>query len=128
MAAFTPRDRDAFMAHWAGILRNEAGSKKAIVVNGEVVGNVVTFLNDSGDREVGYWIAREHWGKGIATRALAEFLHHERTRPLYAYVAKHNQASLRVLEKCGFTMWQRADTSPDRRGDEEKGIFLKLDA
>jgi len=23
-------------------------------------------------------------------------------RPLYAYVAKHNRASIRALEKCGF--------------------------
>jgi RimJ/RimL family protein N-acetyltransferase len=58
----------------------------------------------SGQREVGYWIGSEYWGKGIATRALAAFLEHDRTRPLHARVAKHNVASVRVLEKCGFTV------------------------
>jgi RimJ/RimL family protein N-acetyltransferase len=55
-----------------------------------------------GEREVGYWIGKEYWGRGIATRALEEFLKQIETRPLYAHVAKHNTASRRVLEKCGF--------------------------
>ena len=56
----------------------------------------------SGEREVGYWIGREYWGKGVATRAVSTFLGHVKTRPLYAHVAKDNIASIRVLEKCGF--------------------------
>ncbi len=39
---------------------------------------------------------------GIATGALRQFVEGETVRPLYAYVAKHNIASQRVLEKCGF--------------------------
>jgi RimJ/RimL family protein N-acetyltransferase len=53
---------------------------------------------------VGYWLGREFWGKGIATRALEEFLQEIKTRPLYAHVAKHNIGSRRVLEKCGFAV------------------------
>jgi RimJ/RimL family protein N-acetyltransferase len=44
------------------------------------------------------------WGKGIATRALTLFLQQGTVRPLYAHVARHNLASIRVLEKCGFTI------------------------
>lgn len=51
-------------------------------------------------REVGYWVARELWGGGIATAALAGLLLVETRRPLYAGVA----GSLRVLEKCGFAV------------------------
>jgi RimJ/RimL family protein N-acetyltransferase len=51
---------------------------------------------------VGYWIGREFWGRGLATRALAELLGMVNARPLHAYVAKSNVASIRVLEKCGF--------------------------
>jgi RimJ/RimL family protein N-acetyltransferase len=127
MASFTPRDREAFMSHWERVLGDEAVSKKTVVVDRQVVGNVVSFLNDSGDREVGYWIAREHWGKGIATRALAEFLRHERTRPLYAYVANHNHASLRVLEKCGFTVWEKRRPPASEPGEKQEGIVLRLD-
>jgi RimJ/RimL family protein N-acetyltransferase len=66
-----------------------------------VAGNVVCFEH-SGKREVGYWIAKDHWGKGVATKALSRFLDQVTERPLYAGVAKHNIASIRVLEKCGF--------------------------
>jgi RimJ/RimL family protein N-acetyltransferase len=57
-----------------------------------------------GKRQIGYWIGRKFWGKGIASQALAQFLVVVKARPLYAYVAKHNTASIRVLEKNGFTI------------------------
>lgn len=56
----------------------------------------------SGERLVGSWIDKEHWGKGVATEALSLFLRLVAARPLYARVAKHNAGSVRVLEKCGF--------------------------
>ena len=102
MAAFPSRDRAAFDAHWANnVLGKPAAVKQTILVNGEVAGNIGSWPQD-GVRLVGYWLGKEHWGKGIATRALAAFLHLVTERPLYAHVAKHNVGSIRVLEKCGF--------------------------
>jgi RimJ/RimL family protein N-acetyltransferase len=101
MAAFPSRDRDAFMAHWAKIMAGESNILKTIVFDGQVAGNIVGW-ESSGEWEVGYWIGKEYWGKGIATKALFLFLDLLMTRPLYAHVAKHNIASRRVLEKCGF--------------------------
>jgi RimJ/RimL family protein N-acetyltransferase len=103
MAAFPSRDRDAFMTHWAKLMVNDTVTKRTILFRDGVAGNIVSFDRE-GHREVGYWIGREHWGKGIATAALTEFLEIETARPLYAYVAKHNIASTRVLQKCGFTI------------------------
>ena len=103
MADFPARDREAFMAHWAKILADETNVLKTILFDGQVAGNIVSW-EQSGGREVGYWLGREYWGKVIATRALAAFLERAKTRPLYAHVVKHNLASLRVLEKCGFTI------------------------
>ena len=102
MAAFPAREWNAFMTHWAKIMANSSIDKKTILFEGQVAGNMVSFLM-SGEREVGYWIGKAYWGKGIATRALSEFLKIVKVRPLYAYVAKHNIASRRVLEKCGFS-------------------------
>jgi RimJ/RimL family protein N-acetyltransferase len=102
MAAFPSRDRQAFMEHWARILRDEGVLARTVVFDGRVAGNVVSFVHE-GRREVGYWIGKAFWGKGIATGALASFLREEPERPLYAGVAKRNAASIRVLEKCGFT-------------------------
>ena len=102
MAAFPSRNEEAFMAHWRDkVLANDSGQVKTILFNGEVAGNIVCF-EQMGEREVGYWLGKEFWGKGVATRALEEFLKMIETRPLYAHVAKHNIGSKRVLEKCGF--------------------------
>jgi len=43
-------------------------------------------------------------GRGVATEALSAFLCLEPIRPLHAGVAKHNGASIRVLQKCGFKL------------------------
>jgi RimJ/RimL family protein N-acetyltransferase len=102
MAAFPARDREAFLAHWRNnILGNAAVAKKTILFDGRVAGNIVSW-EQSGKPLVGYWIGREFWGRGIATRALAAFLEVVPARPLYAHVAKSNRGSIRVLEKCGF--------------------------
>ncbi|HJQ13676.1 MAG TPA: GNAT family N-acetyltransferase [Anaerolineales bacterium] len=103
MANFPSRNREAFMTHWKKIMADESVQPKTILFNGEVAGNIVCF-EQLGEREVGYWLGKEYWGKGIATKALEEFLKEIKTRPLYAHVAKHNIGSRRVLEKCGFTM------------------------
>ena len=102
LAAFASRDRAAFDQHWAKILADDASLIRTVVVDGEVAGNVLSFTRE-GEREVGYWIDRAYWGRGVATAALSAFLRLEQTRPLHAGVAKHNAASLRVLQKCGFT-------------------------
>jgi RimJ/RimL family protein N-acetyltransferase len=56
---------------------------------------------------VGYWIGRKFWGRGLATEALAEVVGIVDARPLYAEVVNTNVASIRVLEKCGFTQVDR---------------------
>jgi RimJ/RimL family protein N-acetyltransferase len=101
MADFPARDREAFDAHWARILADDTLTKKTIVFEGQVAGNAVSWSQD-GRRLVGYWLGKEFWGKGLATRALAELVDELGTRPLHAYVANTNIGSIRVLEKCGF--------------------------
>lgn len=101
MAAVPARDRASFDAHWQRNLANPECIVRTVEWDGKVVGSVVSWrLN--GQRLVGYWIGREYWGRGIATAALAEFLLQFRERPLHAHVIRHNTASLRVLQKCGF--------------------------
>ncbi|MGB8382359.1 MAG: GNAT family N-acetyltransferase [Dermatophilaceae bacterium] len=53
-------------------------------------------------RQVGYWVGREYWGRGVATQALARFVDEVSIRPLYAHVAADNVGSIRVLDQCGF--------------------------
>ncbi len=101
MAGFPARERDAFFAHWTNILANPQVTARAILADGDVAGNIVCWRQGN-RRLVGYWIDRRQWGRGIASRALAAFAALLGTRPLFAYVAPHNLASQRVLEKCAF--------------------------
>lgn len=125
MAAFPARDRDTFMAHWTKILVDQSVVAKTVLVDGHVAGNVVSF-DRFGVREVGYWIGRSYWNRGVATKALLEFLGHLKERPLHARVAKQNVASLRVLEKCGFTISGEDNGSPGPGGEEVEEFLVEL--
>jgi RimJ/RimL family protein N-acetyltransferase len=109
MADFPARDHEAFDAHWERVLGDESNVVKTIVFEGQVAGNIGSWEQD-GRRLVGYWLGKEFWGKGLATKALAELVDELGRRPLYAYVAKTNVGSIRVLEKCGFV---RSDEDED---------------
>jgi RimJ/RimL family protein N-acetyltransferase len=128
MAAFTqeyPTDRDAFMAHWTRIMGEDAVTIKTILFNGQIVGYVLSYpwLDKP---QIGYWIGREYWGKGIATTALAKLLREVKVRPLYARAAKDNVASLRVMEKCGFTVVGEEKSFANARGQEVEELLLEL--
>jgi RimJ/RimL family protein N-acetyltransferase len=116
MANFDARDRDAFMAHWAKILADGTLLARTVMYGDAIAGNVVSWTHDD-ERDVGYWIGREHWGKGVATAALGAFLEELQERPLFAHVAEHNVGSIRVLEKCGFSNHGRVRL-PDEEGTE----------
>jgi RimJ/RimL family protein N-acetyltransferase len=134
LVAFHSRDRAAFDQHWEKLLADDSCMKKTIVVVSavsadssahQVAGNIGSWLSD-GKREIGYWIDRALWGRGIATEALSAFLRLEQTRPLHAGVATHNAASIRVLQKCGFTLFGREEPAPDDA--EPSHVLLRLDA
>ncbi|MFZ2961115.1 MAG: GNAT family N-acetyltransferase [Candidatus Ozemobacteraceae bacterium] len=128
LAAFPARDREAFMTHWTKkILGDTTVVKKTILFGGQIAGNILCFEH-SGKREVGYWIGKEYWGQGIATLALSEFLGQVQVRPLYAHVAKHNRASLRVLEKCGFKNVGEDKEFSNFGGESVEGFILRLEA
>lgn len=128
MAAFTardPADKDAFMAHWAKNLADDTTVNRTVLADGQVAGYIASFLWD-GKREVGYWIGREFWGRGVATRALKAFLEIVESRPLYAAAAADNAASIRVLEKCGFVVAGRSTGFANARGVEIEEVTLEL--
>ena len=95
------------------------------IVLREVAGNIVGFPH-GGEREVGYWIGRPYWGRGVATAALRMFLGHERTRPLFAHVATHNAGSIRVLEKNGFVRCGEEQGWPDAEGEVIDEFVFRL--
>lgn len=124
IAAFPSRDREAFMAHWAKIMANTNVMNRTILYNEKVAGNIASFEMD-GEREIGYWVGREFWGLGVASESLKQFLGQEVRRPLFAHVAKHNIASRRVLEKCGFEIIREDKWNPiPSEGEVEEFVLI----
>lgn len=132
MAAFTakdPTDWAAFAAKWAKIRGDGTATAKTIVCGQRVAGTVSSFIAPwSGQHEVTYWVGRDHWGRGVATRALAAFVDGLTERPLYARAAADNMASIRVLEKCGFVRIGRDRGFANARGAEIDEAVLELRA
>jgi RimJ/RimL family protein N-acetyltransferase len=108
MAGTKPRTREVFFAAWERNFANPGINSRVIEIDGEhgpeIVGSIARFQAEGeGGRDcVGYWIARAHWGKGVASRGLMMFLGEERRRPLHATTASTNAPSRRILEKGGF--------------------------
>jgi len=125
MADVPVRQWPAFLDHWGRILKYRGITKQAIVADGEVAGYVVVF-GDPERRQIGYWIGRAYWGRGIATLALTRFLKVFTERPLFAVVAAHNLASRRVLEKCGFALSAAQAGAPGPPAEEGEEIVFEL--
>ena len=106
---------------WVGIAGEpELPTALAIEVDGSVCGGVGFQIGEDISRrsaEIGYWLGREYWGKGIVSAAVGGILPYgfatfdlER---IWAGVIATNAPSLRVLEKNGF----------EREGTARRAIF-----
>lgn len=129
MAAFTaedPDDRAAFGAHMARILSAPDIVHRAVTWDGRLVGSIASFPMD-GQTEITYWIDRSMWGRGVASQALALLLELVPTRPLYARAASDNAASLRVLQKAGFTVTGTDTGFAPGRGCDIEETLLRLE-
>jgi RimJ/RimL family protein N-acetyltransferase len=128
MAAFTakdPADRGAFLARWQKILADESVTAQTVLLDDQVAGHIGchTWF---GEPEITYWIGRPYWGKGVATRALALLLEEVTNRPLLARAATDNVASIRVLEKNGFSAVGREVAFANARGQEIEEVIFQL--
>ena len=103
---YTTDDAQAFLAH---ALSTEHEIIRAIERNGEACGCVGIRPGEGVARrtaEIGYWLGRAYWGEGIATAALRALIPHAlrelELHRLQARVFDGNEASMRLLERCGF--------------------------
>jgi RimJ/RimL family protein N-acetyltransferase len=128
LAGTKPRDRAAFDAIWNTILADPTAANvtpRVIIADDTLVG-IINIFPQEDTASVGYWLDRPHWGRGIATRAIALLIAEVPTRPLYARVAQHNTASLRALERNGFTIISREHRPGTERYTAHEVITLTL--
>ena len=84
---------------WAAVLKE----------NGRVIGFAgLKHLDDVGESDLGYRLFKEYWGRGLATEGFQAVLRYgfEQVGLERAIGIAHveNRASIRVLEKVGFTL------------------------
>jgi len=104
---YTLADAGRWIQEAAGL---EPQTHFAIAVDGAAAGAIGFHLKKDVRRrsaEIGYWLGEEFWGRGIATEAVRAVTGHAFARfdlvRLYAGVFEGNRASMRVLEKAGYT-------------------------
>lgn len=129
---YTRRDAELFIAM---AKRSRSAFLLAIEADGEAVGGIgLHFLRDvyRGTAEIGYWLAEEYWGRGIATDAVRALVPVAFEKfpviRLQAGIFADNPASMRVLEKCGFSceaVHTRAITKNSVIMDEHLYVLLK---
>ena len=76
---------------------------------GQLIGGIgICGVNKHEKAEMGYWLARRYWGRGIVTaaaRRLCQVVFDQyQVRKIFAQAFAGNPASARVLEKAGFTL------------------------
>src|SRR5262249_31216485 len=125
MAAFPARDWEAFRAHWDRLRADRANVVQTIWADEQGAGYVGSWEAES-QRLVAYWIGKGWWGRGIATAGLTAFLERFPARPLYAYVAKSNIGSIRVLQKCGFAFCERLTKNLTPASDRVEELIFVL--
>jgi RimJ/RimL family protein N-acetyltransferase len=94
---------------WLARAVDESERAWAIDLDGLAVGGVSLHPGSDVHRhsaELGYWLGRRYWGRGIMTAAIARFapvaMAEFALYRLFATVYANNPASMRVLEKAGF--------------------------
>ena len=96
---------------WAIVLKNAGGD--ACAPGGEPIGCMGYMVHGESninigenDAEVGYWVARPYWNRGICSEALRLLIDYcfnvKGFRTLWADFFPDNPASGKVMEKCGF--------------------------
>jgi ribosomal-protein-alanine N-acetyltransferase len=103
---YSVRDAEEYIA---AVALRPVQTSFGVVIDGEAAGSVSLMLGQDVERntaEIGYWLGRTFWGRGVATEAV-------RAATLYAFdqLGMHrvfavpfgrNPASTRVLEKVGY--------------------------
>lgn len=105
---YTRADAERWIAYNEGIA---PAINFGIELAGRIVGGVGLVVGQDVHRrtaEIGYWLARPSWGRGLGTAAVRALTRHAlgdlQLVRVHAGVFVWNPASVRVLEKAGYTL------------------------
>ena len=105
---YKPKHAKQWIAHCKNLAKKKRKTEVvfAIDINSSVIGNTSLMNIDNHKAEIGYWLGKKYWGRGIATevvRLITIFGFNKlKLKRIYALVFVKNKASARVLEKNGY--------------------------
>jgi len=109
---------------WISYTNSNAFRKpNAVELDGHLVGCVSYWPHQSGGFEVGYWVGKDFWGRGVCTEALKRLISSDGfpvQDDIFAKVMAQNIGSQRVLEKCGFLFLEKGTILKNKRKIEAK--------
>jgi len=129
---YTLEDGKAWLALATGDLKD---NNFVVEVDGQYAGGAGFQIGKAEEHitaEIGYWLGRRYWGRGIATGVVSArvqwiFEHHPEIIRLQACTYHTNPASARVLEKNGFRLEGVMRRSVTKRGNIlDKNIYALL--
>lgn len=97
--------------------------------DGRLIGIILSFDEKDGDCEIGYGIGSAHWNRGYVTEAARRFIEYLFERGferIYASFFVGNDASRRVMEKCGMTYDHTSEKELTYLGVERDLIFYVI--
>ena len=96
----------------------------------EPIGVVSLRPLDDGALEIGYWLGKPCWGRGLMTEAVREIVdlafRLTEAPEIRANAMVGNPASRRVLEKCGFAATGQAMVEAPARGERHLANLFRL--
>ena len=116
------------------VVADDPAKVLAIEVDGEAAGSIGIFqLQDifHQNAELGYWLARKHWGKGIMSQAVEQMIQYGfRSFPavqrIFARPFGRNMASQRVLDKAGMKLEARFAGTICKNGEAEDELIYSI--
>lgn len=127
---YTLRDAEAFLASPRDPVLPSFLIFERTASAPRLIGSCGMGRRPSGAVEMGYWIARSHWGRGFATEACRALVDIARTLGLSSLEGSHfidNPASARVLDKLGFeSLGIIAPRLSCARGEEVPARLMRL--
>ena len=121
---------DGFFGRMKEISRSDRHFLYGITLEGVLIGMINDCELAGAEAELGYFISPEYWGHGYAAEALQALtgeLFWMGYRRVTAGYFEGNEASRRVMEKCGMRPLNK-ETSVTYRGREHRCFFTFLEA
>ena len=103
----------------------------ALTLNGSVIGDIELRFNAQHETaELGYSVAKDHWGQGLASeaaRAVVQWGFQERgLAKVFARADARNTNSLRVMEKLGMIREGLLRSHLERRGERIDEVYYAV--